>query len=528
MKRLFLISTMMLIAFGLVAQNIPKVRRNASNMNHRERSSVNQVVDYTNTQVGDVRFLSSAVTLYIDDDGSDQTGDGTIDNPYQTTMKAIGSLDGTLPYANTGALRLVYKAGSYNVEDIFPYIERVNEIYALVTLAGATTITDTINVTHPGGAVQSYFRYSTDSTIVGDREGEFLGWSVNPFFGGVAGFPVAGNTADSIIMPAADAQAVGTNRFFFTLNTTFEIGGDFDYPTLSTWMGFWNINFNLTANGSSSSWGTSIRNLSFYSCTFTSSDEVYDVAGIDGIGYFWRCYFDHNSSSSSGDVLEFSGNSWGHVSNCYFHSDNSRTKGSQGLEIRKGAFVSAYQNIFDGFDEAIKADGGGQLALGATLFRNSDRAIHIHNPPRVFITEDGEPWTAGYDSLHCEDVTEFIYLYDTYDAGRDIYLPHLKAGGYDTFNTQTKYVNNTFDFGNMTAMTIGGDGFQYLKQPQITASLTDGAPTDAELDSATGTTPADVGAGWSVTIQDSDGSALLYRVESDGTNWQYIIQTIAL
>lgn len=62
---------------------------------------------------------------------------------------------------------------------------------------------------------------------------------------------------------------------------------------------------------------------------------------------------------------------------------------------------------------------------------------------------------------------------------------------------------------------------------QFTGSLTDGAPTDAQIDSATGTTPAAVGAGWKCTILDSDGSALIYIIVSDGTNWQYTALTIA-
>ena len=66
-----------------------------------------------------------------------------------------------------------------------------------------------------------------------------------------------------------------------------------------------------------------------------------------------------------------------------------------------------------------------------------------------------------------------------------------------------------------------------VTQTQISASLTDGAPTAAELNSATGVTASTAGAGWSVTILDSDGSALLYRVESDGTNWQYQVLAIA-
>jgi len=62
----------------------------------------------------------------------------------------------------------------------------------------------------------------------------------------------------------------------------------------------------------------------------------------------------------------------------------------------------------------------------------------------------------------------------------------------------------------------------------MTGSLTDGTPTDAEIDAIVGDTPANMGAGWQVTILDNDGSGLMYRIESDGTSWGYQALTIAL
>ncbi len=73
-----------------------------------------------------------------------------------------------------------------------------------------------------------------------------------------------------------------------------------------------------------------------------------------------------------------------------------------------------------------------------------------------------------------------------------------------------------------------GTGDVAIITEQLSASLTDGAPTSAEIDTATSTTPSAAGAGWNITIADSDGSGLLYRIESDGTNWQYQILAIAL
>ena len=67
-----------------------------------------------------------------------------------------------------------------------------------------------------------------------------------------------------------------------------------------------------------------------------------------------------------------------------------------------------------------------------------------------------------------------------------------------------------------------------IKTTQITAALTDNTPTDAEIDTATGLTPSTAGSGWQCTIKDNNGSGLLYKVESDGTDWYYIALTKAL
>lgn len=91
-----------------------------------------------------------------------------------------------------------------------------------------------------------------------------------------------------------------------------------------------------------------------------------------------------------------------------------------------------------------------------------------------------------------------------------------------TTANQKLYFNSNVNVSNN--LTVNG----MFKNTQLSASLTDGSPTDAEIDSATGTTPATVGAGYQVTIKDSDGTGLLYKVESDGTNWYYIVMTQAL
>ena len=67
-----------------------------------------------------------------------------------------------------------------------------------------------------------------------------------------------------------------------------------------------------------------------------------------------------------------------------------------------------------------------------------------------------------------------------------------------------------------------------VKITQLSGSLTDNTPTGAQITTIVGANAATVGAGYHVTIKDSDGTGLLYRVESDGANWFYTVMTQAL
>lgn len=60
----------------------------------------------------------------------------------------------------------------------------------------------------------------------------------------------------------------------------------------------------------------------------------------------------------------------------------------------------------------------------------------------------------------------------------------------------------------------------------VSEADTSNPPSDAELDAAFGT-PADVGAGFSVLLNDAGGSSNVYLVMSDGTKWWYVALTAA-
>lgn len=72
-------------------------------------------------------------------------------------------------------------------------------------------------------------------------------------------------------------------------------------------------------------------------------------------------------------------------------------------------------------------------------------------------------------------------------------------------------------------VTNGGQ----IKASQYSGSLTDNTPTAAEINAIIGTA-ASKGVGFQATIKDTDGTGLLYKVESDGTSWYVIIMNHAI
>ena len=125
-------------------------------------------------------------------------------------------------------------------------------------------------------------------------------------------------------------------------------------------------------------------------------------------------------------------------------------------------------------------------------------------------------------------------------AGLDLTLNDLSIGTVNLDNNYGIYLaNNSSLKGSLLNYGIYEDfGDNYftnkmileseIVQTQLTAVLTDGTPTDSEIDIATSLTPTTAGVGYQITIKDSDGTGLLYRIESDGTDWFYTVMAKAL
>ena len=82
--------------------------------------------------------------------------------------------------------------------------------------------------------------------------------------------------------------------------------------------------------------------------------------------------------------------------------------------------------------------------------------------------------------------------------------------------------------GDTTIITSNAYFQGKINTTQLSGALTDGIPTATEISGITGMTPISARAGFQCTIRDTDGSKLLYKIESDGTDWFYVIMTKAL
>ena len=471
MRKLILIIVLALLGFGLTAQN----RTMRGNLSITDTLRAGYFDD------GSGRFESdTAHIVWISNAGDDVTGDGSEGNPYESTKRAVESLNSYRFIGSGGRAIFYYTAGSYLTKDVFPYLQLLDTYFGSKIIIGEVTVGDTINVTHPGTGVQSYFRFNTDSTIVGDKSRTILA-RAKTALGYYAGSPIVENTSSTFVTPGASFTA-GTNRYFIELETDFVSTGDF---LICENTSFYNIEFHQSKEGDSYNFKNS-SNMWIIGCIFRADYPTYDVVDINGPScYLYNSILEHTSNASSGDVLEVGQHAITITGN-YLYSSNAQAMGSQGLEVRPGSSnIDFYNNVLNGFDEAIKNDGNSMISIGSILCQNSTTLFHFHDPRKQFVSETENIWLAGHDSIICENVTYLFNFNNTYDAGRDVLLPHLKAGGYTTFDAAGVLENGVMDLENMYMLTVGTQGIHKLKVDTIEVGYFDGTGGSSTSDTVT-------------------------------------------
>lgn len=90
---------------------------------------------------------------------------------------------------------------------------------------------------------------------------------------------------------------------------------------------------------------------------------------------------------------------------------------------------------------------------------------------------------------------------------------------YDTVNSILKYYNTSL----LSWETVAGESGV---QEQVSGSVSvSGTPSAVEISAAAKVSASDAGAGYRFTL---NGSGELYQVESDGTDWWYVLMTKAV
>lgn len=175
----------------------------------------------------------------------------------------------------------------------------------------------------------------------------------------------------------------------------------------------------------------------------------------------------------------------------------------------------------EGSWQSVLAGSGGALGIaeGGTGASTQTDALNNLLPDQTSVT--GYILVSDYDNTFTAKWLETLPVANGGTGATSFTANQILFGnGTSALSSSSNF---TWDESN-TLLNVGGE----IKQSQISASLTDGAPTNAEIDSATGTDPATAGAGYRVVIKDSDGTGLLYIIESDGTNWFFTQMTRAL
>lgn len=289
-----------------------------------------------------------------------------------------------------------------------------------------------------------------------------------------------------------------------------------------------NANYNVDVDG-----GT-IRALSYY---FSNSLEKLWVdtthsAGVvspSSSSYYWGLNAGFNDDLGSDRNIGIG-----------YQSLNANGSGAKDYNVAIG--YKSLKNNISNYNTAI---GYGAIDNGTSIIANTgvganalgglttgDYNISIGSSSALGITDGTKNVIIGREGGGSYNINRSIIIGDQQENGGANGVPFNDILSIGNSN------NRNFIRGNMSVDTlaIGADlnvygnlmTTGYIKSTAVSASLTDGTPTDAEIDSATGTTPAGAGSGAKFTILDSDGTGLIYIVVSDGTNWQYVVSTIAL
>jgi hypothetical protein len=190
--------------------------------------------------------------------------------------------------------------------------------------------------------------------------------------------------------------------------------------------------------------------------------------------------------------------------------------------------TSLYNTIVGGYALYSNTTGLGNTSIGgASAYSNTTGGYNTSiGYASLAGNTTGKYNTAiGLQSLSINSTTDSNNIAIGYKSGYTAHLSNrLWIGQGDS--------NAAIIYGEMLTrprIRINGELFATTIKTTITSdTLTDGVPTEAEINAALGLTPATATRGATYIIQDADGTLLIYDVISDGRGWFYTVRTKAL
>jgi len=270
----------------------------------------------------------------------------------------------------------------------------------------------------------------------------------------------------------------------------------------------------------------------FKSSTDTLSTQAYVDSKIIGTSITTEILY-NNSGEIDGSPMTTDGTDIV-ITNNLNVEDTTKT---EKLVVGDGATVDSTMTIKNAIENAeldsiytakLKFDDGSSMTTATNGSIGSSGDVQFSDGASGFTNSNGISTgsTFNWDG-NIFSILNTLGNYFTLDLSASGFLEYDIINGGDEFGihhdqTMFSILNSGSSNFEFTIFDVG------IHQDQISGSLTDGTPTAAQLTSVIGMSAATAEAGFQITVKDNDGSGLLYRVESDGTDWFYTAMTKAL
>jgi hypothetical protein len=251
--------------------------------------------------------------------------------------------------------------------------------------------------------------------------------------------------------------------------------------------------------------------------------------GSVALGYHNKSYGDFQLVSGSYNTLGINATGSSILAGDHLTFDKANTANTMNLNATDT--IIAGKAIMP--DVSHTVDIGGHYIAGTSAYASYTGQVAGMTTPVTIVADNigsgGNSILLAYNGTY--KISQSIYAWNTIYPSNTC---HLSTGDSLQIpdNKTTMWLSSGADLTNIikSFKTIYIDTIKTttIIQTQLSGSLTDGAPTNTEISGIVGKSATDVGNGFKVTIMDSDGTKLLYMIESYKGDWLYVVMAKAL